>query len=75
MKRGQYITPPSPPSGMVAFLITIPTGPHYAGALRGFLLDLCNPENWEQIEGTISPCDAAAFAEIMLSSFEEKETC
>lgn len=75
MKPGKYQTPLSPPVGVVEFVIRIPSGPVYAGALRGFLLDICKAESWEQSSGGMTPCDAAAYAEIMLSSFEEKTPC
>ena len=74
MTRYAYITPLSAPVQSVAFCLEVPDDPAFWGALRGMFLDLCDPAQWEQATG-IEPEDAAAAAEIILASFEERQIC
>jgi len=52
-------------------LLLIPESPEFIAILRGAILTLTIPENWEQLEGlTITPDEAVVMAELLLQEFE-----
>jgi len=74
MSNPRWITPMEIPEGVAQITLDIPNRPEYRAILRGILIDLTMPANWQQIPGySISPCDAAAFAAVILESFEETQ--
>lgn len=75
MSRSQWITPQTAPQGFVAFVLVVPSGPVYLGAIRAFLHDLSEARNWQSLPGGITSCDAAALGETILLSFEERVEC
>lgn len=70
----RWITPASQPQAGRCIQVTIPDAPEYVAILRGIALDLANPANWQQLQG-IAACDAAAWAELILTSLESVTPC
>lgn len=60
-----WLTPDDPPGDTRAFLLWCPLGADYEQAMRGALLPLIDPGNWEQA-GSQSPDDTAAAFEYPL---------
>lgn len=75
MARARWLTPAVSPADSRCILLEIPNTPEYFAILRAFLYDLSNCENWEESPDGISPCDAAAWAETIWTSFEDKVDC
>lgn len=65
-----WLTPDAEPIGVDLVTVTVPSHPVFVAVLRGLLLDMANPENWETSEGGISPEVAAEWAGELYQSFE-----
>jgi len=66
-----YITPRDYTLDTREVLLLIPESPEFIAILRGAILTLTIPENWEQLEGlTITPEEAVVMAELLLQEFE-----
>lgn len=66
-----YITPREYTLDTREVLLSIPESTEFIAILRGAILTLTKPENWEQLEGlTITPEEAVVMAELLLQEFE-----
>lgn len=65
---GRWITPDAIAGGSDDILLTIPRGSRNYEILRGILLELSDPENWQQIEGV---CVCAAADEWLMVAFQD----
>jgi len=72
-----WITPDSAPAGTRTIKITIPTGEGWESCVRGALLALFDPENWEQVDDGALTADEAAgtMNEIIDPSLAAWEDC
>lgn len=57
-----WLTPDNPPGQNRAVVLYVPTGEEYEQAVRGALVELVNPDNWQQ-SGTLTPEETAAYFE------------
>jgi microcystin-dependent protein len=73
VSRFAWLTPEDEPGELRCFRIFCPAGDEYEAALRGALIPLCDPENWEQ-KGSQTPEDtAAAFVDALAASYTWQE--
>lgn len=71
----RWITPGELPTATRCYRITLPDHPRYYAMLRAVMYDMTLPENWEAVGTTIAPCDAAEWAQVILTSLEAKIEC
>lgn len=69
MSRYAWLTPEDAPGELVCFQVYCPLGEEWEAAVRGALLPLCDPENWES-KGAQTPEDtAAAFLDAIAQTY------
>lgn len=69
-----WLTPATIPAADLRRVLLIPDSPEWIGVINGLLLDLSNPENWED-SGGVSPEDTAAKWEEIMYTFFNGEEC
>ena len=68
-----WLTPADIPAENLRRVLLIPNSPEWIGVINGILLELSDPENWEQF-GSVSIDDTVAkWAEIMDAFFVGEE--
>lgn len=77
MSKNAWITPPTiPVTDYVCRRLIIPNDPVLVAAVNGALLLLIDPNNWEQISGTVPPADAAmAMQEMYFEYLQSANWC
>jgi len=65
-----FVTGDDPGSAVVCYQLQIPDTIYFRSAVRGVLLSLTDPANWEQM-GSASPDQYAALAQTMYDSLDE----
>jgi len=72
----RWITPRAEPQDVDCIQLAVPQSPELYAVLRGLLLDMANPEFWEQLDGlTITPQLAADWSSVILDAFESRIPC
>jgi hypothetical protein len=72
-----WITPDDPPASTRTIRLTIPAGQGWESCIRGALLALLDPANWEQVDANALTAEetAATMDEIIDPSIAAWEDC
>lgn len=70
-----WLTPDDLPTTTLCKMIELPAGVPYEAAVRGALLSLCEPQNWEKWGELDAVVVAAIFADLIIPSLSNWEDC
>lgn len=68
-----YLTGDDPGASVTSFTLDIPDDFNFRTAVYGALLELADPQNWEQIDGELSPQQCADLAFEMFDTLQADE--
>lgn len=74
MSRQAWITPEAEPVDYTCRCILLPAEREWRTIFVGALLNLCNPENWEQIDG-VTPAVAVDVFLTIVNDFLDGNDC